>query len=92
MDQLQQALQSIQERNQRVEMQKAWETSAVRRTFIAVVTYATAFLYMKHGLGAERAYLDAFVPTGGYLLSTFSLPLIRDWWMANRYKKPENIQ
>lgn len=90
MDSLQQALAQIQERNARVEMQKAWEGSFTRRGFIVVVTYCTAFLYMEHGLGVESALLHAFVPTGGYLLSTFSLPFIREAWMNKCYKKPEN--
>lgn len=77
------ALAAIQQRNRKVESQKAWETSKTRRTFIACVTYTTAYIYMAFGLGesADDAFMHAFVPTGGYLLSTFSLPLIRDAWM-----------
>ncbi len=86
MDSLQDALQAIQERNERVEKQKAWETSFTRRFFIALVTYATAYTYMRHGLGDMKAHLAAFVPTGGYLLSTFSLPIIREYWMKNCFK------
>ncbi len=87
MDQLQQALAEIQERNRRVEMQKAWEGSLTRRFFIATVTYTIAYLYMRYGLEVARPHLDAFVPTGGYLLSTFSLPIIREWWMNRCYKR-----
>lgn len=90
MESLQQALAEIQERNARVEMQKAWEGSFIRRFFIAAVTYTIAYLYMRYGLEVARPHLDAFVPTGGYLLSTFSLPIIRELWMSKCYKKPEN--
>lgn len=86
MDQLQQALAAIQDRNERVEMQKAWETSATRRFFIALVTYLTAYLYMRYGLEVAKPYLDALVPTGGYLLSSLSLPVIRECWMK-KYKE-----
>jgi hypothetical protein len=80
---LEDALAAIQERNKKVEIQKAWETSRTRRSFIACVTYATAFIYMSYGLGepAQDAFMHAFVPTGGYLLSTFSLPIIKDRWL-----------
>jgi len=81
------ALTAIQERNKKVEAQKAWETSFTRRAFIAGVTYATAFCYMAFGLGesANDAFMHAFVPTGGYLLSTFSLPIIKDRWIARKF-------
>lgn len=81
------ALNAIQERNKKVEVEKAWETSKTRRTFIALMTYAVAFSYMKFGLGepAQMAFMHAFVPMGGYLLSTFSLPIIKDRWIKRFY-------
>ncbi len=77
-------LSAITERNKRVELDKAWETSKTRRSLIAIVTYAVAALFM-YRLGIEAPFLNAFVPTGGYLLSTLSLPLIKKWWMK-RYE------
>lgn len=81
------ALAAIHERNKKVEAQKGWETSKTRRAFIACVTYATAFIYMDVALAepASDAFMHAFVPTGGYLLSTFSLPLIKDRWIQRFY-------
>lgn len=86
-------LASIQERNRRVEIQKAWETSWTRRAFIVGMTYATAFLYMSQGLGEslEDAFMHAFVPAGGYLLSTFSLPLIKNGWIQRFYGQTPKI-
>jgi len=91
MDQLEQALLSIKERNERVELQKAWETSFTRRFFIAAVTYTIAYLYMRYGLEVARPHLDALVPTGGFLLSTFSLPIIRECWMK-KFKEGKGAQ
>lgn len=88
---LERALQEIKERNARVELQKAWEGSLTRRAFIATVTYLVAYLYMRYGLNVAAPHLDALVPTGGYLLSTFSLPVIRIWWGEKIYKKPEGV-
>ncbi len=79
------ALTAIQDRNKKVEIQKAWETSKTRRAFIAIVTYSTAYVYMTWGLDVPDAYLHAFVPTGGYLLSTFSLPIIKDLWIQRNF-------
>ena len=76
-------LQNIEERNKRVEMDKAWETSFVRRGFIAGVTYIIAVWFMWM-IGVENAYLGALVPTGGYLLSTLSLSFLKKRWIKNK--------
>lgn len=77
------------ERNQRVEADKAWETSMTRRLFIALFTYAVAFIYMTYANLGNPA-LGAFVPSGGYLLSTLSIPFAKTLWLNNIYKKQES--
>lgn len=74
------ALKLILERNARVEADKAWETSKTRRGSIAGITYLIAGLYMS-ALGASLPWLNAFIPVGGYLLSTLSLPIIKRNWL-----------
>lgn len=71
----------LQERNARVEADKAWETSMARRIFIAVMTYTVAVIWLSM-IGEKAIWLKAVVPTGGYLLSTLSLPFIRKWWLT----------
>lgn len=83
-----QKVESLQERNARVEGDKAWETSWIRRLFIAVVTYCIATYYMS-SVGLGNAFVGAFVPTGGYLLSTMSLPFVKNFWLRTIYKKRE---
>lgn len=75
----------IKARNARVEADKAWETSATRRIFIASITYCVAAFYM-HMAGLGNPFIGACVPTGGYLLSTLSLPFIKNYWKSNIYK------
>ena len=72
-------LQKINERNKRVELNKAWETSWTRRFIIAVVTYGVATFFMMR-IGVTEPYFNALVPTGGYLLSTLSLSYIKKLW------------
>lgn len=79
----------IKERNERVDGDKAWETSWMRRVSIAVMTYVIAAFYMKSA-GFPDPFLGAFVPSGGYLLSTMSLPFIKKFWIENIYKKQES--
>jgi hypothetical protein len=81
-------IESIQQRNRRVEADKAWETSWTRRLSIAALTYIFLVIYLPF-LGLERSWLHATVPVIGYLLSTQTLPLIRQWWLRDFYKGNE---
>lgn len=78
-------IEQIKARNARVEIDKTWETSKTRRLFIASVTYVLAAIYM-HMAGLGNPFLGACVPTGGYLLSTLSLPYVRRFWQSRVYK------
>lgn len=79
-------LKQIQERNKRVELDKAWETSAIRRSLIAGITYIVAALFM-YRLEIVGPFINALVPTGGYLLSTLTLPMVKQWWIPKYGKK-----
>ncbi len=80
-----QDLETLKARNLRVEADKAWETSFTRRAFIASITYAIAAFYM-HVAGLGHPFVGACVPTGGYLLSTLSLPFVKNYWKSKIYK------
>lgn len=77
-------IQSILERNKRVEQDKRWETSWTRRISIAVITWILAVVFLTL-IDAENALLAALVPTGGYVLSTLSASPIRKYW--EKYQK-----
>ena len=74
------------ERNARVEADKAWERSYVRIGSVAFITYVFVALVL-YIIGVEQYYLSAIVPVIGYLLSTLSLPVLKDWWIRNYFKK-----
>ena len=71
----------IEARNARVDNDKRWETSLVRRLAIAAITFITATAYLLV-VGASRALIAALVPTGGFVLSTLTLPLLKREWLA----------
>lgn len=77
---------TLLERNARVEADKAWETSWTRKLFIAGITYVVVTLYLPV-LGVEKSYLHALVPVCGYLLSTLSLPIVKSWWIKTKYSQ-----
>ena len=80
---IEQELTAIQERNQRVEADKAWEVSWTRRVFIALATYIIASIWLVV-IHDSMPFLKALVPTVGYVLSTLSLPFIKQWWISSR--------
>lgn len=81
-----QGITGILERNRRVEADKAWETSFVRRMIIALMTYVVvvAFLFVIH---APSPWLSALVPAIGFVLSTLTLSAFKGWWLNTAYKK-----
>lgn len=78
-------LEKIEQRNARVEVDKAWETSLTRRLSIALLTYLTASLFLWL-IDVAFPFLSALVPTGGYILSTLSIPWIKKCWISSRNK------
>jgi len=81
---LQKEVNLIKKRNKKVEADKAWETSLFRKMIIAAMTYVivVVFLYI---IESPNYWLNALVPTLGFLLSTLTLPFVKRWWVRNRY-------
>ena len=80
---LERRVSAIEERNLRVESDKAWETSIVRILSIGGLTYIVAVLVFWM-LGSPQFFLSALVPTAGFVLSVQSLPVIRTWWISRK--------
>jgi len=76
---------AIRDRNRRVELDKTWETSWVRRATIAVFTYVVASIWLLI-IENSHPFLNAFVPTGGYVLSTLTLPILKKVWLKSKIK------
>ena len=77
-------IEQIQERNKRVETDKAWETSWTRRICIMVLTYVVVVLYTFIISKVSNIWLSSLVPVIGFTLSTLSLRLVRNIWSKNR--------
>lgn len=83
MKDLEKRIEKIEERNKKVERDKAWETCALRRVLIIVLTYLFAVLYLKVA-DTTNPYFGAVVPCAGFFLSTLSIDIIKKWWMQKR--------
>ena len=77
---LEKEIEKIKQRNRKVEIDKAWETSYVRKISIAVLTYMIVVLYSYLISSVSNIFLTSLVPVLGFLLSTLSLNLIRKIW------------
>jgi len=73
----------IEARNKKVELDKAWETSWIRRLSIASLTYLVVTTYLFY-IGNDRPLVNALVPPTGFLLSTLVLPQIKAWWQKRQ--------
>lgn len=82
---IEQELNLIKERNQRVEAEKAWEVSWARRIFIGIITYIVASVWLEL-IHDSYPWLKALVPSVGYILSTLSLPFVKQKWMEKTLK------
>ena len=70
----------IKERNKKVEMDKAWETSWTRRIFIMILTYIVVVIYSYVIKENSSIFLSSLVPVIGFALSTLSLKVVRNIW------------
>lgn len=77
---IEQEIASLKERNSRVDIDKAWETSTFRKTLILIATYLLTSLTM-YVIGVPNFYLSAMVPTIGFFLSTLTFPVVKGWWI-----------
>ena len=83
MKELESRIEKIEERNKRVENDKAWETSTLRKILIIIFTYIFAVLYLKIA-DTTNPFFGAVVPCVGFYLSTWSINIIKKWWISKR--------
>lgn len=80
---LESRIKHIESRNSKVETDKAWETSLTRRISITILTYVFVGFYLSL-IGTPSPWINAFVPVLGFILSTLSLELIKNYWVKNK--------
>jgi len=79
LDQLEKRLIRIEQRNQRVESDKTWETSFTRRAILILFTYLSISLYFQ-AIKITHPWLNAVVPALAFWLSTLTLPFFKQLW------------
>lgn len=83
LDELEKRIIIIERRNREVSLNKAWETSTLRKVSIAFVTYITICLFFIINKTPDP-FISAIVPTTGFLLSTLSLNIMKTVWIKKK--------
>jgi hypothetical protein len=83
---IEERLSIIESRNQKVENDKAWETSWTRRFSIMILTYAVVVIYL-HLVVRIEPWINGLVPLIGFILSTLTVSLLKDEWLRRRERK-----
>lgn len=83
LEDLQKDIDEIKKRNRKVEADKAWETSWIRKFIILLLTYAVIviFFYVSE---LPKPFLNAIVPALAFALSTFTLSLFKKIWLKSK--------
>jgi hypothetical protein len=79
-EEIENEINKIKERNKRVELDKKWETSTIRKICICILTYIVVITYSYIIKKYDSIFLSSLVPVIGFTLSTLSLGLVRKMW------------
>jgi len=82
---LEERVEKIELRNKKVESDKSWEGSKTRKLVIVISTYIAIGIFLIV-IKNDNPWINAIVPTVGFMLSTLTLPFIKTWWRENIYK------
>lgn len=85
MDNLEQKIQQIEQRNQRVEADKVWEKSWTRRLLLLLFTYLAVGVYMQ-AIKLPDPWLNAIVPSVAFMISTLTMPFFKKVWLKSKNK------
>jgi hypothetical protein len=80
---IEQEIQQIHERNKRVELDKAWETSWTRKFIVALLTYAVVVCFFVFAQLPDP-FVNSIVPALAFIVSNLALPLFKKIWLRFR--------
>ena len=75
-------LKNIEDRNRKVESDKLWETSYIRRLLLTLFTYLAIGIYLR-AVQIPQPWLNAIVPAVAFMLSTLAMPFFKKVWVKH---------
>lgn len=79
-DELQNQINQIKERNRRVEADKGWETSWVRKIVLLILTYIVIAIFF-YAAELPKPFINALVPSLAFVISTSTLFFFKRIWI-----------
>ena len=76
-------IQAIEQRNKRVELDKAWEGSITRKVTIIITTYFVVLIFMLITKN-NQPFINAIVPSIGFFLSTLVVSGLKKHWVRKQ--------
>ncbi len=73
---LEQRIKIIEERNQRVESDKAWERSRTRIVLLMIFTYLAIGFYL-WAIEIKNPWVNAIVPAVAFMIQMMTLPFLK---------------
>jgi len=86
LEELQLEIEEIKTRNQRVETDKAWETSWTRKIIILLLTYIVIVIFFFFAR-LPKPFVNAIVPAIAFVLSTLTVPIFKKCWQKKIIKQ-----
>lgn len=83
---LEKRIEKLENRNKKVEGDKAWETSWFRRISIMVLTYLVVVIYLRFVVHINP-WVNALVPVIGFGASTLTLSILKTRWIERRDRR-----
>ena len=82
---LENEIKRIKQRNKKVEADKDWELSWMRKVIVAVFTYLIIVIFF-YTASLPKPFLNSIVPALAFVLSTFTLPFFKKFWLKYVHK------
>lgn len=76
-------IKKIKERNKRVELDKAWETSWTRKIILTILTYLVIVIFF-YFAELPKPFVNSIVPALAFVVSTLSLPFFKKIWASKK--------
>lgn len=85
-EELQEEINKLKERNKRVEADKAWKISCIRKITISILTYIIMVIFFYYA-NLPHPPINAIVPALAFMLSTLTIPIFKKLWLKYFYKR-----
>ena len=80
---LEKRVQAIEARNRKVELDKAWENSSIRRLVLFFVTLVFTYVFLEV-INDDHPFGNAILGAAGFVLSTLTVSYLKKWWIAKQ--------